>query len=657
MSLQTALIVDDSKSARFGLRKMLEKCNLSVELCESAEQAIQYLENQKPDVIFMDHIMPGMDGFEATKAIKAAERSADIPVIMCTSKEGEEYEREAASIGAFCILPKPANMAMLRTTFDKLSTELGLITPTQPPEKAAPAAVSPKPSVPSSQVAAKSEAVSTSPAAAAPPKDELERIVASQLLEKLNELKAELIDETAAKASEIAKAEAVTIAQEGAKAASELVNAKLSDFSAELTELSNHLANLSPVGEGANIVADLDVASLKEELREMAQSQAMETSRSEALQAAAEQIDTKLADLSGQVENRLNLIIQQLEQQQAEHEAGTNSEAITAESIETLKSDFSTSLSKQVGSLKNELVEKLVGDVANLKSDFAKELTERLESFKPEPGPDIDSLLQQQLQSHGDQLQQQLAGDLEEKFERLKETVGASASMSDGTIAELKQQVSQVLEAQNELKVMGKSDTNTSYETAISELKEQVSQVISSQAELKELGGSSSLDVVSEESVAELKAQVSKLLDAQGDIRELASSAEGVDMDEIKVVADSVANEMFDTRMEAVTKELKTDVGGQLEDMKAILNSPRPIDPEVLNDLKSMMKTTSANEVKKAVEQAKKELIKQSELNAAAPVMSDVVHGPSSWRDNAVLFGAAIIAGGLCAAGVIFLVG
>ena len=59
MTLKRALIVDDSKSARVVLSRLLEKHDLAVETRDSAEAALEYLEQNRPDVIFMDHVMPG----------------------------------------------------------------------------------------------------------------------------------------------------------------------------------------------------------------------------------------------------------------------------------------------------------------------------------------------------------------------------------------------------------------------------------------------------------------------------------------------------------------------------------------------------------------------------------------------------------------------
>ena len=103
---KTALIVDDSKSARVVLKKMLETHELNVDTAESAEDALEYLADHRPDVIFMDHLMPGMDGFEAVTAIKRNPDTATIPIMMYTSQEGEVYVGQARALGAVGVLPK-----------------------------------------------------------------------------------------------------------------------------------------------------------------------------------------------------------------------------------------------------------------------------------------------------------------------------------------------------------------------------------------------------------------------------------------------------------------------------------------------------------------------------------------------------------------------
>ena len=106
MARKRALVVDDSKSARVILSRMLEKYDIEVDMAESAEQAIEYLKHDRPDAIFMDHLMPGMDGLQAVQAIKGNPQTAMIPIMMYTSQEGELYVGQARALGAMGVLPK-----------------------------------------------------------------------------------------------------------------------------------------------------------------------------------------------------------------------------------------------------------------------------------------------------------------------------------------------------------------------------------------------------------------------------------------------------------------------------------------------------------------------------------------------------------------------
>jgi len=121
MSAKTVLLVDDSKSARFFLKNLLKHLDIAVEMAESGEQALELLKIRTPDIVFMDHLMPGIDGFETTQAIKANPATAHIPVVMCTSNEGEEYIKDARSIGAFGILPKPPTEAKVKEILEAVA--------------------------------------------------------------------------------------------------------------------------------------------------------------------------------------------------------------------------------------------------------------------------------------------------------------------------------------------------------------------------------------------------------------------------------------------------------------------------------------------------------------------------------------------------------
>src|ERR1019366_120788 len=120
MTARRALVVDDSRSASAFLTRILERYELAVDGVESAEQAIEYLTIQRPDVIFMDHLMPGMDGFQAVQSIKNNPRTATIPIMMYTSQEGELYLSQARALGAMGVLPKQIKHADVSKVLEQL---------------------------------------------------------------------------------------------------------------------------------------------------------------------------------------------------------------------------------------------------------------------------------------------------------------------------------------------------------------------------------------------------------------------------------------------------------------------------------------------------------------------------------------------------------
>ncbi len=122
MGFNTALVVDDSKLARITLRKLLKKKNISdVTMVGSAHEAFDVLKTTKPDIIFMDHMMPDIDGFEATKQIKSNPETNHIPIIMCTGKEEANYLEQALKVGAAGMLSKPPISSDLHKVLDSTS--------------------------------------------------------------------------------------------------------------------------------------------------------------------------------------------------------------------------------------------------------------------------------------------------------------------------------------------------------------------------------------------------------------------------------------------------------------------------------------------------------------------------------------------------------
>ncbi|MBU2955328.1 response regulator [Marinobacter sp. F3R08] len=142
MAIKNALLVDDSKVARFALSKMLENRDMEINMAGSAEEALDFLtSHSRPDVIFMDHLMPGMNGVEAVKLIKGNPETADIPIIICTSKKSSSFIEEARNFGVYNILTKPPQSEGLADVLDNLASDVTDGTLPEPPAEPARPAV------------------------------------------------------------------------------------------------------------------------------------------------------------------------------------------------------------------------------------------------------------------------------------------------------------------------------------------------------------------------------------------------------------------------------------------------------------------------------------------------------------------------------------
>ena len=120
MSIQNILIVDDSKTELAYLASILKQGGYSIRTAENAEQAMQRLEENAPDLILMDVIMPGMNGFQLTRHIKKNETYSNIPIILCTSKDQPTDRFWGLKQGASEYLIKPVDAGELLEKIDEL---------------------------------------------------------------------------------------------------------------------------------------------------------------------------------------------------------------------------------------------------------------------------------------------------------------------------------------------------------------------------------------------------------------------------------------------------------------------------------------------------------------------------------------------------------
>jgi twitching motility two-component system response regulator PilH len=92
MPIQKILVVDDSPTERYFLTDILVKNGFSVSTAENGEEALVKVKADKPQLILMDVVMPGQNGFQITRAISKDPETQNVPIIICTSK-GQETDR------------------------------------------------------------------------------------------------------------------------------------------------------------------------------------------------------------------------------------------------------------------------------------------------------------------------------------------------------------------------------------------------------------------------------------------------------------------------------------------------------------------------------------------------------------------------------------
>ncbi len=113
MPIRNVLVVDDSKTELMFLSDILRKAGFVVTTAENGDEAKRRLEEGPPDLILMDIVMPGQNGYQLTRTIVRDPRYADVPIIMCTSKNQETDRVWGLRQGARDYITKPVDQAEL----------------------------------------------------------------------------------------------------------------------------------------------------------------------------------------------------------------------------------------------------------------------------------------------------------------------------------------------------------------------------------------------------------------------------------------------------------------------------------------------------------------------------------------------------------------
>ena len=109
MSIKKILVIDDSPTERHVLVEILNKGGYDIISAESGEEGIEKARAEQPDLILMDVVMPGLNGYQATRTLTRDESTKHIPVIVCTSKGQETDKIWGLRQGAHDYMTKPIN--------------------------------------------------------------------------------------------------------------------------------------------------------------------------------------------------------------------------------------------------------------------------------------------------------------------------------------------------------------------------------------------------------------------------------------------------------------------------------------------------------------------------------------------------------------------
>ena len=123
MNPKTIMVVDDSPTERALIEGILRKGGYAVITASSGEIGIQRAVADRPDLILMDVVMPGLNGFQATRAIAHGEATRHIPIIICTKKDQDTDRIWGMRQGARAYLFKPLGASELLERIKALTSE------------------------------------------------------------------------------------------------------------------------------------------------------------------------------------------------------------------------------------------------------------------------------------------------------------------------------------------------------------------------------------------------------------------------------------------------------------------------------------------------------------------------------------------------------
>lgn len=319
MNIKKALVVDDSRVAHLTLRKLLLERNVEVDWVGSGEECIKYLDTRKPNIIFMDVMMPGMDGFETSRIVTGQKLQGPPPIVMCSANATDEDKRDARESGAVGFLSKPYTPEQLDEVLRMVGAGVAAIameaavTPAAP-VMPTPVVVEKAPPAPPPTVA---PIIAPAVAAAAVPASEVEQIAERAAWAAADKVSRDIIQELVPSLTrEVALQTARGVAEDlGRRAAHAAVRAAQEAAKQVATEIARGTAEKTArttAQESARVVAEQAAREVSEGISQRSVARGLESNRDELIGQIEERIDKKsretLVMITGSTEFKQQII-------------------------------------------------------------------------------------------------------------------------------------------------------------------------------------------------------------------------------------------------------------------------------------------------------------------------------------------------------------
>ena len=308
MNIKKALVVDDSRVAHLNLRKLLLERSVEVDWVGSGEDCIKYLDTKKPDIIFMDVMMPGMDGFETSRTITSQNLQGSPPIVMCSANTTDEDKRDARNSGAVGFLSKPYTPEQLDEVLRAVGEGRVGITVEMP--AAPPTPVVPKPTVapkaPPAPPPTAAPITAPSADAATVSTSAVEQIAERAAWATAEKVSRDIIQELVPNlAREIALQTARGVAEDlGRRAAHAAVRAAQEAAKQVATEIARGTAEKTArtaAQESARAVAEQAAREVSEGVSQRNVARGLEINRDELLKQIDDQVSSKTREILGTV--------------------------------------------------------------------------------------------------------------------------------------------------------------------------------------------------------------------------------------------------------------------------------------------------------------------------------------------------------------------